>query len=65
MQRSFQLYYGIMVFSVLSGLLLERRLIALAFPRAAGLRAFDWLKGLLLHWACFWICALEYMLYFA
>lgn len=63
--RFFQMYFGMMVFAALAGLFLEKRIIALAFPRAAGLRALDWLNGMLLHLACFWICALEYMIYLA
>ena len=63
--RFFHMYFGLLVFTALSGLLVEKRYFVLLFPRAAGLRRFDWLNGMLLHLACFWICALEYMIYLA
>lgn len=63
--RFFHLNAALAIFAVLSGVLLDADLARIAMPRAAKLRSLRWLNGMLLHWACLWICALEWMIFAA
>ncbi len=63
--RFFHLNAALAIFAVLSGVLLDADLARIAMPSAAKLRSLRWLNGMLLHWACLWICALEWMIFAA